>query len=60
MTTAAGPNGIVYGEGQVLITTKDGESVSWKGMGVGKHKGLEMALSGRVVKLFKRSPSREA
>ena len=51
---------MVYGEGQVLITTKDGESVSWKGMDVGEHKGLEMAISGRVVKLFKRSPSREA
>lgn len=50
---------MVYGEGQVLITTNDGESVSWKGMGVGKHKGLEMAISGRVVKLFKHSPCRE-
>lgn len=51
---------MVYGEGQVSITTKEGENVSWKGMGVGgKHKGLEMAISGRVVKLSKRCPSRE-
>jgi hypothetical protein len=44
VTTAAGPNGMVYGEGQALITTKDGDSVSWKGMCVSKPKGLEMAL----------------
>lgn len=47
MTTAAGPNGMVYGEGQALITTKDGESVRWKGMCVGKPKGLENAFPSR-------------
>lgn len=50
---------MVCGEERALITTNDRESLSWKGMGVGKHKGLEMAISGRVVKLFKRSPSRQ-
>lgn len=30
------PDGTLYGEGQGLIFTKDGEMVSWKGQGVGR------------------------
>ena len=41
-------NGTVYGEGQALITTKDGESISWKGMGVGKPSTRSLILSGAL------------
>jgi hypothetical protein len=52
VTTAAGPNGMVYGGGQAIITTKDGETVSWEGMGVGKPKGQGLAKSWRGAKAF--------
>jgi hypothetical protein len=30
------PDGSLYGEGQAVIMTRDGEAVTWKGQGVGK------------------------
>ncbi|MCS4538123.1 MAG: hypothetical protein HYY67_04610 [Thaumarchaeota archaeon] len=33
------PSGVIYGEGQGVIMTKDGETVSWTGSGVGKPTG---------------------
>jgi hypothetical protein len=54
-TAAAGPSGTVYGEGQAIITTKDGENVSWKGIGVGKPKGQGLAISWRGAKAFQTS-----
>jgi hypothetical protein len=55
VTTVAGPNGTVYGEGQAIMTTKDGENVSWKGMGVGKPKGQGLAISWRGAKALQTS-----
>ena len=52
VTTVGGasPDGSIYGEGQAVLTTKDGETVTWKGMGVGKPKGKGMAISWRGAK----------
>ena len=40
-TYAAGPrpDGTLYGEGQGLVTTKDGDMATWKGAGVGRFVG---------------------
>ncbi|HEV3218135.1 MAG TPA: hypothetical protein VGZ48_00075 [Candidatus Acidoferrales bacterium] len=35
-TSTIRPDGTIYGEGQGLFTTAEGEGVSWKGSGVGK------------------------
>jgi hypothetical protein len=33
------PEGVLYGEGQGLITTKDGEIATWTGSGIGRFTG---------------------
>ena len=33
------PEGVLYGEGQGVITTKDGEIATWTGSGIGKFTG---------------------
>jgi hypothetical protein len=38
-TAAPRPDGTLYGEGQGVITTKDGDMATWKGAGVGKFVG---------------------
>jgi hypothetical protein len=35
-TSIVGADGIIHGDGQGLITTQDGESMTWTGTGVGK------------------------
>ena len=55
VTTSTGPSGTVYGEGQAVITTNDGENVSWKGIGVGKPKGQGLVISYRGAKAFQTS-----
>jgi hypothetical protein len=35
-TSTSRPDGTLYGEGQGVVITKDGESATWKGQGVGK------------------------
>ena len=32
------PDGVLYGEGQGIVMTKDGEMVTWRGQGVGRFK----------------------
>ena len=32
----ARPDGSLYGEGQAVVITQDGETATWKGQGVGK------------------------
>ena len=32
------PDGVLYGEGQGILMTKDGEMVTWRGQGVGRFK----------------------
>ena len=41
------PDGLLYGEGQGIITTKDGETAIWKGNGVGRPTGRGSAVSWR-------------
>jgi hypothetical protein len=36
VTTSAGHNGTINGEGQALLTIEDGESISWKGISLRK------------------------
>lgn len=35
-TSVVRPDGSIYGEGQGLMMTQDGEGITWKGSGVGK------------------------
>ncbi len=39
------PEGVVYGEGDVLLITADGERLWWKGFGVGKLIGQGFSAS---------------
>src|SRR5262245_7963061 len=39
--------GVLFGEGQGVAMTKDGETIAWKGMGVGKPTGKGTAASYR-------------
>lgn len=52
-------DGTVYGEGQALLATKDGEQFSWRGLGVGQPKG-GMAISYRGCKSFEATSQRLA
>src|SRR5215813_10255218 len=47
-----GNEGTVYGEGNAVMTTKDGDSVTWRGMGVGKPTGNGLAVKYRGAKSF--------
>jgi cobalamin biosynthesis protein CbiD len=60
VTTVGGasPDGSIYGEGQAVLTTKDGETVIRKGMGVGKPKGKGMTISWRGAKAYQTSSQR--
>ena len=35
-TSIVGADGIIHGDGQGLVTTQDGESITWTGTGVGR------------------------
>ena len=50
-TSSIRPDGSAYGEGQGLIMTADGESVTWKGAGLGKF-GAGGAISYRGMLFF--------
>ncbi len=43
------PGGELYGEGQKITITQDGEMVTWKGFGVGRPTGKGFAASYRVA-----------
>ena len=51
------PDGSIYGEGHGLITTADGEAVTWKGSGLGKF-GAGGAVSYRGI-LYFQTPSQK-
>jgi len=42
------PDGSLYGEGQGVLITQDGETVTWKGQGVGKILGGAVSYRGAV------------
>ncbi len=46
--STARPDGTFFGEGQGIITTGDGEVVTWRGQGVGRLTGHGMAASWRA------------
>lgn len=48
-------NGGLDGEGQAILTTSEGELITWKGMGVGHPKGKGMAISWRGAKAYQTS-----
>ena len=51
-TSVIGADGSIFGEGQGVNMTQDGEAVTWKGTGVGKF-GAEGAISYRGMLFFK-------
>ena len=51
-TSTIGADGSLYGEGQGLNMTQDGETITWKGSGVGKF-GTGGAISYRGMLYFK-------
>ena len=50
--SVVGPDGSIYGEGHGVITTADGELVTWKGSGLGKF-GAGGAISYRGILYFR-------
>ena len=50
-TSVLRPDGSIYGQGQGLITTQDGEMVTWTGSGLGKF-GAGGAVSYRGMLFF--------
>lgn len=52
---AARPDGFMYGEGEGVLTTQDGEVVTWKGQGAGKSKGIGSAASWRGAVYYQTS-----
>jgi len=56
-TSVVSPDGSIYGEGQGLATTADGEGITWKGSGQGKF-GEGGAVSYRGM-LFYRTTSQK-
>ena len=58
-TAEARPDGTVYGEGQGVAMTVDGEAVTWKGSGLGKL-GAGGAISYRGILYFRTSAQKLA
>ncbi len=56
-TSVVRPDGSIYGEGQGLMTTPDGEGITWKGSGAGKF-GPGGAISYRGI-LYYRTASQK-
>lgn len=52
------PGGSLYGEGQVLWMTKQGETLIWKGFGVGRPTGVPPAARFAVCGAFHTVPAR--
>jgi hypothetical protein len=51
-TSIIRPDGSIFGEGEGINLTQDGEAITWKGMGVGKF-GLNGAISYRGMVFFR-------
>ena len=56
-TSAVRPDGSIYGEGQGVLMTQDGEMATWKGSGLGKFKE-QGAVSYRGI-LYHRTTSQK-
>jgi hypothetical protein len=56
--SAPRPNGTFYGEGNGIITTKDGEIITWKGTGVGRPTGRGNGMSWRATCYYETSSTK--
>jgi hypothetical protein len=59
-TSEMQPSGFMHAEGQGISMTKDGETVTWRGMGVGKPAGKGMASSYRFSVTYKTTSTKLA
>jgi len=57
-TAVTRADGLLYGEGQGILTTKDGETAIWQGNGVGRTTGRGSAVSWRGAVYFQSSSER--
>lgn len=53
-------DGLLYGEGQGVVMTRDGEIATWKGHGLGRFRGHSSAVSWRGSVLFQTSSQKLA
>ncbi len=51
-TSVVRPDGSIYGEGEGLMTTSDGDAITWKGSGLGKF-GAGGAISYRGILYYR-------
>ncbi len=54
------PGGVFYGEGQGIVTTKDGEMVMWTGSGIGRPTGRGSGVTWRYSVSFQTSSQKLA
>jgi hypothetical protein len=59
-TSVMQPSGTLLGEGQGVAMTKDGESVAWRGFGVGRPTGKGLGASYRYALSFQTTSSKLA
>jgi hypothetical protein len=52
------PNGTFYGEGNGIITTRDGEYITWRGTGIGRPSGRGNAMSWRATCYYETTSSK--
>jgi len=52
------PDGLLYGEGQGIVTTKNGETAMWKGNGVGRPTGRGSGVGWRGAVYYQSSSER--
>jgi hypothetical protein len=56
--STARPDGTLFGQGQGIATTADGEAVTWKGQGIGHFTGRGSGVSWRGSLYFQTSSER--
>lgn len=59
-TSVARPDGIMFGDGQGITRTEDGEVATWHGQGVGRFAGHGMAVSYRGAVYYQTTSDRLA
>jgi hypothetical protein len=59
-TSVMQPSGALFGEGQGIATTNEGESLSWKGFGMGKPTGKGLGASYRYAITFQTTSTKLA
>ena len=59
-TSVARPDGTLFGDGQGVTTTEDGEMATWRGQGIGRFTGRGGAVSYRGAVYFQTTSERLA